>query len=57
MTLMDASLLLTHVMFDTTAVRRDLVRQDLVYPYTQLVTDKNQVTPDWLVGDDITGEI
>lgn len=56
--LMDATVLMTRAMWETTSLRRKIVKHELVEPYTSLVDDdKNPASPSWLAGNDVHAAI
>lgn len=56
--LMDALLLFTRAMWETTSLRRKIVKNELVEPYKSLVDDeKNPASPEWLAGNDVHAAI
>lgn len=56
--LMDAAVLITRAMWETTSLRRKIIKNELVEPYKSLVDDdKNPASPDWLAGNDVHAAI
>lgn len=56
--LMDTSVLMTRAMWETTSLRRKIIKNELIEPYKSLVDDeKYPASPAWLVGNDVHSAI